>query len=254
MTAGGRIELPRKISLVLIAAVYLSACAQSRPEVTQSINDPYEEQNRATHEGAKRVDRAILRPAALAYTKAMPDGIEDNISNFADTLSVPGDVVNQVLQGDLNGATRNTVRFAINATLGFGGLADVASDLGLPEDETDFGETLHIWGVREGPYMVLPVLGPSTERDAVGAVVDFALDPVGSALSGKTKVYTRSAKVGAALTKRGRFTNTIDSVLYDSADSYTQTRLIYLQNRRFELGQTDPDAYIDPDAIDTEGF
>lgn len=241
-------------SVAVLAVLAFVAGCTPRPEVAQSINDPYEARNRATHEGAKKIDRAIIRPVSLAYVNTVPTGVRDNVSNFADTLAVPGDVVNQVLQGDLNGATRNTVRFAINATLGFGGLADVASDLGLPEDKTDFGETLHVWGLTEGPYLVLPVIGPSTERDAVGTFVDFFLDPLNTAFSSNTKVYTRTAKVAERLDKRGRYVGTVDSVLYESADSYTQSRLIYLQNRRFELGQADPDAYIDTEEIDTTGF
>ena len=146
------------------------------------------------------------------------------------------------------------MRFVINSTLGFGGLFDVASDFGIEDHETDFGETLHVWGAGEGAYVELPFLGPSTQRDAVGKVVDLFTNPLSYTLDDPESYYGPVASVASGLGNRGRFSDTIDSILYDSADSYAQARLIYLQNRRFELGQEDQGAEIDPFELDTSGF
>jgi phospholipid-binding lipoprotein MlaA len=144
----------------------------------------------------------------------------------------------------------------VNATLGLGGILDVASDLGLAEDSSDFGETLHVWGLPEGAYLELPLFGPSTERDAVGDVVDLFTNPLDYVLPPRPRQAKTAVRIVAKVGERGEFSDTVDSILYDSADSYAQLRLIYLQNRRFDLGDASDSTidYIDPEALDTEGF
>lgn len=228
----------------LVAILMLAACAPGIAPDT--INDPRETQNRQTHDFNKGVDQRAVRPAAMAYGK-LPDPVRQGVSNFAENLELPGDVVNSLLQGRPHHALENTFRFAVNATVGIGGLFDPASAMGVRGKSTDFGETLHVWGVPEGAYVELPLLGPSTTRDTLGTVVDIALDPV-SRLVPEPERYVGTV-AGAASTLGDRFTysETVDSVLYDSADSYAQARLLYLQNRRFELGQTGgEDDFIDP--------
>lgn len=212
------------------------------------VNDPYEQFNRGTHEFNKSVDRAVLRPVAVTYSNAMPDEVEEIVSNFVRNLSTPGDIVNQVLQGDFENALKNTFRFALNTTMGLGGIADPAGGAGIDGGETDFGETLHVWGVREGAYVELPVLGPSTERAAFGRLVDFFMDPVGNVLGPTEQTYATVVKGADLLSSRGQFAGTIDALLYESADSYAQSRLMYLQNRRFKLGTPDDSEgdYFDP--------
>jgi phospholipid-binding lipoprotein MlaA len=147
-----------------------------------------------------------------------------------------------VLQLRLGKAVHNTLRFAVNTTVGIGGIFDPATKLGLDAKETDFGETLYVWGVDEGYFVELPVIGPSTARDAFGRVVDYALDPV-RLLVPKPESYV--ATVAQAFDKvgsRARHSDLIDSILYDSADSYAQERLLYLQNRHYELGQAPADS------------
>lgn len=220
--------------------VLLTACTVPGPDdVTRDgVFDPYEAHNRKVHESSKRFDTKILRPVALAYAKTVPEPAQILVGNFADNLSVPGAVVSQVLQVDLQGALRNTIRFGLNSTLGFGGIFDVAADFGIEEDDSDFGETLAVWGVPEGAYLELPILGPSTERDAVGVAVDLVLDPL-NAIPRPESYYLKGARIAARVGKRGRFAANVDSILYDSADSYAQARLLYLQKRRFELEQVD---------------
>jgi phospholipid-binding lipoprotein MlaA len=141
---------------------------------------------------------------------------------------------------------RNTWRFAINTTVGLGGILDPASRIGLDERETDFGETLYVYGAPEGAYLELPVLGPSTERDALGKVVDFVINPTRFLLGSPEDDYLTAAGILSGFGSRYDYSNVLDDVLYRSADSYTQTRLIYLQNRRYELGAEAPEQYFDP--------
>lgn len=243
--------------LLFLCVVTLAACSTGGPQgASDGVDDPFEAQNRKVHAFNRGLDRALVRPAGKGYTTIVPDDIEDSVGNFAENLDRPSYVLNAILQGDLRGATVSTGRFLINSTLGFAGLFDVASDFNIDEHETDFGETLHIWGVGEGAYLELPLLGPSTQRDAVGIVVDFFSNPLRYTLDAPEENYSSIAGGASRLGDRGRFSDTIDSILYESADSYAQARLIYLQNRRFELGDDASAAgtEIDPFALDTEGF
>ncbi|MEL6607936.1 MAG: VacJ family lipoprotein [Pseudomonadota bacterium] len=224
------------------AVVLLAGCAAA------PADDPLAGVNRPVHAFNKGLDTVALRPASQVYGAVAPTPVRQGVSNFADNLSTPGDMVNNGLQGDLDGFARNTFRLLMNSTVGVLGIWDVASAMGVEPEETDFGETLHVWGVGEGAYVELPVFGPSTTRDAFGTVVDFVIDPVGTTLDGREADYALGARVGSVLDTRERFSTTIDSVLYDSADSYSQSRLIYLQNRRFELGGDDAQQTIDTES------
>lgn len=215
-------------------------------EAPDGIYDPYEAVNRRNHEINRALDSAFIGPAGKRYGKALPDPVEKTVSNFASNLSLPGAIVNNLLQADLKGAGQNTLRFLVNTVMGFGGLGDPAGEIGLYKDDADFGQTLAVWGAPEGAYIELPVLGPSTERNAAGKVVDLFLDPLAYVLPSPEKYYGTAAKALARLGDRGRFADTIDSILYESADSYAQARLIYLQNRRYELGADDTSNYVDP--------
>jgi len=235
-----------------LALALLAACGGPHSSSLQPgvINDPYEGTNRKVHAFNRGLDRALVRPAARGFTTIVPDEIEDSVGNFAENLGQPSVVVNSVLQGDLRGAELSTVRFLTNTVLGFGGLFDAAGEFNLPEHDTDFGETLHVWGVGEGAYVELPVLGPSTTRDTVGRVVDLFTNPLTYELPEPERYYSTGAAVASRLSDRGRFSDTVDSILYESADSYAQSRLIYLQNRRFELGQAGDAGSLDPYSAD----
>jgi len=241
--------------LAVLVAVTLSACAGGMDrDPTDGINDPYETQNRKVHAFNKGLDRALVRPVAKGYTQILPDEVEDRVGAFAANLGEPANVANNLLQGNLWGVIRSTARFAINTTFGIAGIVDVATLWGVEEADTDFGETLYVWGAGEGAFVELPVLGPSNQRDAIGTVVDLFTNPLSYALDTPEAYVPPVASGAAGLGYRGRFADAVDSVLYESADSYAQSRLIYSQNRRFELGQEDPSAEIDPFALDTEGF
>lgn len=232
-------------SCVAALAMALAGCAAPPPP--SQPYDPDEVNNRQRHEFNKALDRSIVQPLSGAIGGKGTGAIGRGVANFSDNLDVPGDVVNNILQLRLGRAAENTLRFVINTTIGLGGVLDPAKEIGLGGKTTDFGETLHVWGVPEGAYQELPFIGPSTDRDTVGKAVDVALNPLRFVLPARAAWVPTVASVGSRLGDRARFSSTVDSILYDSADSYAQTRLLYLQNRRFELGQTvSDDDFFDP--------
>ena len=243
-------------ALVLATAVLTSACATQDPaaKAAGEIFDPYENTNRSVHQFNKGLDRYAFRPASKGYVAVVPPDMVTAFGNFAENLSKPGDAVNYLLQGNIKGAGQALGRFAVNTVLGIGGLGDPASDFKMAEARTDFGETLHVWGAGEGAYVELPAYGPSTTRDAVGIVVDFFTNPLSQLENNPAEDLQIPAEVVDQLGNRGTYSDTIDSILYESADSYAQGRQIYLQNRRFELGQEDAGSEIDPFELDTGGF
>jgi len=183
----------------------------------------------------KALDKALFKPASKAYGAVAPGVVATGVDNFANNLSLPGVVVNDLLQFKIGDAFHNTFRFALNSTVGLGGLIDVAGQNKLNARPTDFGETLFVWGVPEGTYVEMPVFGPSTQRDAFGFVVDFAFDPANSLIGKKQRQVGTAAKILKKADDRNKFSGLVESVLYDSEDSYAQSRLLYLQSRRREL-------------------
>jgi len=230
--------------MVLIGLVLgLAAC--SVPDGPVDVHDPYETRNRKVHEFNKGLDRAVVRPVARAYGTAVPQPVRGGVSNLADYLDTPKYILNDIAQGNVGDAAHNTFRFAFNTVFGLGVL-DPATDAGLERRATGFGETLHVWGAPEGAYLETPVFGPSTERDAAGRIVDIVTNPVSYVLEDDAAYVPTVAGALSGLNARYEFGDTIDSILYESADSYAQSRSIYLQNRRFELGQETDDFEFDP--------
>jgi phospholipid-binding lipoprotein MlaA len=238
----GEIKIRGLVAACVLISATLTGCAASNG--ASSGADPLEPMNRGVHAFNKGLDRVFLRPVARATTGS--GGVRDRVSNFSDNLGKPADIVNNVLQLRLVKAAENTLRFSMNTVFGLGGLFDVATEAGMPENDTDFGETLHIWGFGEGPYVELPLLGPSTARDTVGEVVDMVIDPLNTLPTPESYVST-AAKIASKIGDRGKYFDTVDSILYDSADSYEQAKMLYLQNRRYELGDTTgEDSFVDP--------
>jgi len=233
-----------RILTAIAVSILLSACAT--PDTSGGINDPLEQANRAVHGFNKGFDRAIASPSAKVYVTVFPRPVTRSVTRFSTNLELPGRIVNSVLQLRLKDAGHNTMRFLTNTTFGLLGFLDPAREMGLQGIETDFGETLFVWGVGEGPYIELPFFGPHTSRAAVGFIVDFANSPVLNAID---TVRGRNVRYGAfvldQLESRADFDAFFNDI-YDSADSYAQARIVYLQNRRFELGRGDQEDYLDP--------
>lgn len=224
----------RVLFFCLVAA--LAACSS----VPADDTDPLEPANRKVHGFNKGLDAHVIGPVAdiAGDDDGEPNGALIILANVGDNLSLPGKMLNHSLQGRPDKVAHNGARFAINSTLGVAGIMDPAGqEFELYEEDTDFGETLHVWGVGEGPYLELPVLGPSTTRHAAGRVVDWAIDPMGRVLNQDQAKAARLIRLASKAGDRARFGDTVDSVLHESADSYTQARLLYLQHRRYELGQ-----------------
>ena len=221
----------------------LVAACSIAPEGT-TVHDPFEDHNRQIHAFNKSV-AARFSAGDDDSGPTIPPQISARVINMADNLSLPGAIVNNLLQADVLGAGQNAARMLINTTIGLGGLFDPADEMGVTEVKADFGGTLAVWGAPEGAYMEWPLIGPRTERHAAGTVVDAFLNPLGSFLSTEQAQLATGIGLAGTIAKIDQSSGVIDDVLNESADSYAQTRLIYLQNRRFDLGQDDP-AAVDP--------
>lgn len=161
----------RLIAVLLAGCVATASCATAGPaKPAPGANDPFETFNRAVYRFNDGFDRHILKPTAQAYEKHVPDPVKTGIGNFFDNLDEPTTIINDVLQGKGKQAMSDTWRFTFNSTVGLLGFVDVASKLGLAPHEEDFGQTFAVWGVPEGPYLVLPFLGPSSVRAGVGLI------------------------------------------------------------------------------------
>jgi phospholipid-binding lipoprotein MlaA len=233
--------------LILVLPAFLAACATSGPEGA-AVNDPHEQVNRAVHEFNKGFDKSVFRPVSQAYGFVLPRYVRTRINNFRANLELPGEIVNDALQVEGEDFGHNLFRFMINTTMGIGGVFDPATHIGLERRSTDFGAPLHVWGVGEGAYLEVPFFGPYTQRDFAGEVVDLFLNPLTFVgLDAPQSYIPPTTYVLERTDARYEFANSIDDVLYGSADSYLQTRQIFLDNRRVELGVAPAEAdVIDP--------
>ena len=209
------------------------------------ISDPFEASNRQAHEINKSLDKNIIRPVSILYGDSTPIKLQSVLNNISMNFSLPGYSLNHILQGELKAASKSSMKFLVNSTLGVAGIYDASSQMGLKSEKTDFGETMAKWGIGEGPYLDILVLGPSNQRDGIGRMVDIVFDPIGLIGVGPKSVAAVTS-IAFALSVRSQFRESIDSILYQSADSYAQSRLFFLQNRRYELGTNQTEPYIDP--------
>ena len=228
--------------VLIIVFTILGAC--SAP-LEVGISDPFEASNRQVHEINKSLDKNIVRPIAVLYGDSTPVQLQSAVNNIAMNFSLPSNSINYILQGEIKSASNSSMKFLVNSTLGVVGIYDASSQLGIKSEKTDFGETMAKWGIGEGPYLDILVLGPSNQRDGIGRMVDIVFDPVGLIGAGAKGVATFTS-VAFGLSARSQFRESIDSILYQSADSYAQSRLFFLQNRRYELGTNQTLPYIDP--------
>ncbi|MBB5517006.1 phospholipid-binding lipoprotein MlaA [Rubricella aquisinus] len=228
----------RRLALIAAFIPMIAACSTpAQSDDTALINDPLEPANRAFHGFNKGLDTVALRPASRAYA-ATPDIFQAGVGNIAETFSLPGDTVNTLLQGRIEESAANFTRFAMNVIFGFGGILDPATEMGIARTDGDFGETLRSWGMGEGVYVELPVLGPGSARSVGGRVVDIFLDPL--SIYDVPAAQTRTAvTVGDVIDTRLELTPGIDQLLYDSDDSYEAVRSATIQVER-RAGRTGP--------------
>lgn len=223
--------------LAFLLATMLAGCATTGTGGPLAENDPYEGFNRGVWEFNQAVDTVAIKPATAVYRTVTPVPARRGIRGILANLSEPFSFINNLLQGKPKRAFNSLGRFVINSTIGVGGLADHATDLGLPPTSEDFGQTLAVAGAKNSPYLVLPLLGPSTVRDAVGTAVEFVGDPariaLGSELSNSEEYVVTGSRVLDA--RSGLIESGADSVLETSADPYATARSAYFQRRQAEI-------------------
>lgn len=222
----------------LAGLLLLGACGAPKPP--DLAYDPLEKQNRAIHEVNTQVDSAVYGPVARAYGTYVPEVARHGVTNLRDNWRLPAHVVQYGLQGDGMKVAESTTRFAVNTLLGLGGLLDIAKDMGLPYRETGFDETMYLYGVPEGGYLELPLLGPGTERDWSAWALDQVSDPMYYVLPvAATNALLATGGLDIVNT-RYELDPVIEELLHNSADGYTAQRISYLQNKRARLqGGTD---------------
>ena len=196
--------------------------------IYSEINDPFEELNRTSFQINETVDSVILKPIAVTYSKA-PTPMKYGITNFFRNLKEVDNTVNQLLQGKPKLALNDLSRFVINSTIGLGGLIDVASNMGLEKHDEDFGQTLGVWGIPSGPYLMIPMLGPSSTRDLLSR-------PISSFLGGTFHMDDNNVRISLtaldAIETRERLLD-VESLL--SGDKYDFVRDSYSQSREYEI-------------------
>ncbi|QYE34165.1 VacJ family lipoprotein [Polymorphobacter sp. PAMC 29334] len=235
--------IERIVAAALLVAV--GACATPHPgSMAEAYRDPYEKTNRKLYAINKKLDHYALLPAAHVYRAVVPGAARHGVTNGFNNLGEPVSFINAVLQGKIKQAFRTVDRFMLNTVLGVGGLADVATDLGRPEEKEDFGQTFAVWGIKSGPYLMLPFFGPSTLRDGVGLGVEFAVDPVPYIRNAVIdwKFYYSVAEFGLkAVDLRSQLIDAgADGLLAGSLDEYATVRSAYLQHRQSQIYDGNP--------------
>jgi phospholipid-binding lipoprotein MlaA len=218
---------------VLTVSGYAAAPANSQERAAvETTNDPAEPANRAIFKVNQFVDRHVLHPVATAYKDYVPGGVQRGIHNFVHNLGEPQVVLNDVLQCNFRRAGTTTLRFGVNTTAGVGGMFDVATGWKLPGHQADFGQTLGVWGVGPGPFVELPLFGPSNVRDTVGKAAGAVADPFGSTVgiaSLMTIGYVRSGF--GLLDGRAEALEVTDPLEKQSLDYYATLRSVSAQRR-----------------------
>ena len=238
-----------KISLTWIVLLVLmtSGCVTRPP--SEEASDPLEPVNRVVYKFNDMFDRAILKPTAEGYEYVVPATARTGVRNFLNNIFEPVTIVNDVLQAKGHQAASDTMRFGFNTIFGVFGLIDVSTGWGLEHNKEDFGQTFAVWGFGEGWYLVLPVLGPSNVRDAVGLIPELKMDPIQYLIEDTTMRY---ATYGLFFVSRRADLLTASKVLDAAAlDPYLQVREAYRQIRWNDIHDGDPP---EPDFFDEELF
>jgi phospholipid-binding lipoprotein MlaA len=237
-------RLPPILPAALLALLALAGCA-TRPDPTdpeavaefQQNSDPIEPFNRTMYTVHEGIDRVVLRPVAVGYRAVVPQPVRNGVRNLLGNLRSPVILVNDVLQGEPRRAGDTLGRFLINTTLGLGGILDVARDrFGVPGHSEDFGQTLARWGLGDGPYLFIPVLGPSNPRDLTGFGMGIAADPFiwfGQGVAVDALLWSRTG--ATVVDTREELIEPLDQVNQTSLDPYSTLRSAYRQRRRAQI-------------------
>jgi phospholipid-binding lipoprotein MlaA len=232
--------------LLLLAGLVLAGCATLPDKAKADPRDPWERFNRASFKFNDALDRGVARPVAKAYVKVTPRVVRTGISNALSNLSTVTTIVNDALQGKMRQAGRDSTRLLLNSTLGLGGLFDPATAAGLENNDEDFGQTLGVWGVKSGPYIMIPFLGPSSVRDAFGRVPEQFTYPVNYLEDDSTRYIIRGIEI---LDLRASLLD-LDSQLAQAYDRYAFVRNAWLQRREYKVR----DGNVEDEQLDEEAL
>lgn len=232
--------LPALAAAAGLAAIGLGAArpaaAQTPAPAAEDAGDPYENTNRAIFNFNQGVDRTVLVPVANTYRAVLPGPVRDSVHDFLQNLNSPIIFANDVLQGRIDLAGDTLGRFLVNSTVGFGGLVDVGTKVGIPYHTNDLGITFATWGIPDGPYLMLPVLGPSNPRDLAGDVGDSFGDPGNIVASQHNKVYASLARgVTSGIDERSRNIESLAEIERTSLDYYATIRSLARQRRAAQI-------------------
>lgn len=234
----------RFTSLFLLFLCSLQGCTVRTPY--EDASDPLEPMNRAVYDFNDGFDRAVWKPIALGYKKVVPAVGRTGVRNVLKNIMEPLTITNQLLQGKGELALQDTMRFLFNTTFGVLGLMDVSTGWGLPRHREDFGQTFAVWGVGDGWYLVLPVFGPSSGRDAIGLVLDFQMDPITLYTRGWQRIAYYSVWLVSLRADLLGATDILDAA---AVDPYLQVREAYRQKRWFDIHDGEPP---EPDFFDDD--
>ncbi|MFC3053150.1 MlaA family lipoprotein [Kordiimonas pumila] len=222
-------------TFILAACLLLGACASTRQQSDIQANDPLEPMNRATYAFNKAIDQNLYQPITDIYQAVLPETPRQGVSNAMRNLREPWVFINDILQLKFKRAGQTLSRFVINSTLGIGGLFKVSDDMGIKYHSEDFGQTLAVWGVGDGPYLIIPFVGPSSGRDFAGFTASFFGDPVTLVIADMDEKGLNLTRTGVdALDARSRLNRTIQDT-YRDPDGYVLMRSAFRQNRRYEI-------------------
>lgn len=233
-------------ALTAVLGLGLAGCASTKTTTSADadervVSDPLEPLNRATLGLNEFLDKVIFNPITTAYRVIVPDVGRKAVHNVLDNVKAPVYLANELLQGDLQGAGTVVKRFAINTTVGVAGIVDVAAKNGMAYQPEDFGQTLATWGVGAGPYIVWPILGPSTLRDSVGFVGDIAMDPLFWYAHNNEKYALQYTRTGLTIMDgKDRARDTMEDLRRNSGDLYTALQSVYMQRRKALINDLDP--------------
>ena len=231
----------RTTVLLAICAVLFAGCATVRTS-DSGINpiDPNEATNRKFYNFTDTIDRNLLAPVADVYIKYIPDPMVRSIGNFYDNLAYPNVILNDFLQGKVRQGFQDSLRFVVNSTVGLGGFFDMAAPMGLPQHDEDFGQTLGVWGVNTGSYLFVPLIGPSTYRDAPGIPVSVFSNLLFDAGTFASSAIVGPVTVLSIIDRRARLSGPMRVRDQAALDPYLFVREGFLQQRKHLIYDGDP--------------
>ncbi|MBL8545931.1 MAG: VacJ family lipoprotein [Hyphomonadaceae bacterium] len=235
-----------------IAFAQEAATSDVAPVQTQASNDPWEGFNRNLFGIHQTVDHAVLGPVARGYRAVTPRPLRSGVVNFLRNLKAPVVLANDLLQGEVNRAGSTAGRFAINTTIGIGGVFDPATSMGLEHHDEDFGQTLAVWGVPSGPYIFVPLMGPTTVRDGAGQIIDVAFDPLTWAEFDDVNTARAARTVISGVAQRELLIEQIDSIDAQGGDTYVAYRSAYEVSREAAIQNGRADVQDLPDFNDID--